>query len=105
MIVVISGCDEGKKSSDDRSANPALNDRLKAAIELSDPINRDQALTKVAVDAAAFGDIATVKNALSQTADKITKDNTTWTCVDTLCKSEQYASDGIGEIDRRSCQA
>ncbi|HEV3142409.1 MAG TPA: hypothetical protein VGZ47_00835 [Gemmataceae bacterium] len=64
----------GCNKSADESPSP-LRGKLEAALEIRDPIVRDDALFKVAQEAAAAGDLALTKKAVREMGDPIKKDD------------------------------
>jgi len=64
----------GCNKSADEPASP-LKGKLDAALEIRDPLVRDDALFKVAQEAAAAADVAIAKKAIREMGDPIKKDD------------------------------
>jgi hypothetical protein len=70
LILVVVGC----ATSTDDGASP-LKGKLDAALAIKDGILRDDALVKVALDAAAAGELKVVKKAVGEIRDGIKRDD------------------------------
>ena len=92
-VVLLSACDKQPATAS------ALQGRLEAALSISEPNSHNEALGKVATDAADAKDIPTTTKAIESISDPNLKNNTAAKCALALSKmTEPKAATGIAQL-------
>src|SRR5438067_4571613 len=86
-LVFCLGCGDGGSG---KSHSP-LQGRLDAAAAIEDRASREQALAKVAVDAASAGEVDVVKRALEKVEDRASRESKKQQCALLLAKGGKTA--------------